>query len=68
MLYNRFEFGHTTEQRGSKSQTALLHTFQKLFPETTVLSNIRISPKTFQQDMNNLKYYEFDVSCICVLH
>jgi hypothetical protein len=65
-FYNRFTYGHTPDQRISKSQLYLLNKLKELFPDTTILSNYRVSHINAIPSISEkiLKFYEFDVSYI----
>jgi hypothetical protein len=61
--YNRFLFGHTSEQRGSKSQASMFDILKKIIPNVPVHANYRIpiDEKHITSDQG-LRTYEFDVS------
>jgi hypothetical protein len=57
--YARTLFGHTRSKQGSKSQAIMYSTLKTLLPDTTILSNAKVSP-----DESGTKYFELDVSSI----
>jgi hypothetical protein len=64
--YDRWKFGHSTDQRGSKSQSLLLQNIQKLLPGIPTVSNYRLpleeNDKYQLEGNSGLRYYELDVS------
>jgi hypothetical protein len=61
-VYSRVRFGHTKDQRGSKSQELLYNIVKTVIPNIPVYSNYRLPLEDRKITKESLPSYEFDVS------